>query len=463
MSPFSPKLLTAALCLSTLVLPLPTTASEPVTQIYGDFGGVLWTPPTPPTDDSNNLVAFTTADGTFSTGVNDALLTAAGISFQAMDFAAFPVNNSELIGANLSYVGVPTNWQGQTRGPGTAVDISNLAYYLSDGVHGLDISTVLYNINTRNLTATQAGYETLNYSVSIGSEAAVTDNIPDIIVTQMGNVGTADRFHLTDSNGNQVGTTVSVAFGAVGSLYNQPNTLYSSLTGAYDVTAAAKRVRLLTFKFSDFGLDASNYSDVSGFVHTLSGQSDIAFTAYNRNSVAVNAVDIAVNLATSGLSCPIEAGANGQVTITITNTSDFLASNVPIAIPLPSAVDFSAYTVSFSSGADPASANYDENNGLLSLQSLAANDTATLIIDFTVNDTVAAALNFVASLNTSDFLQSDSEQSNNSSDNDLPVLCPNIEPVPVGPWYLLWLLLTATMVLGLRHLPQSRNPLKRSA
>ncbi len=118
--------------------------------------------------------------------------------------------------------------------------------------------------------------------------------------------------------------------------------LYQSTDGTYAVTAAQKQVRVLTFDFSDFGLDASNFADATDFVHTLSGQSDIAFTAYNRQSTAVNRVDITVNAAVSDLPCPVEAGNSGQLVITVANNSDSLASKVPLNTPLPAQVDVAA-------------------------------------------------------------------------------------------------------------------------
>ncbi|MFV0477640.1 MAG: hypothetical protein ACK5ME_07395 [Parahaliea sp.] len=446
-------------------LAAPVSAMTPITTVYGDFGGSLWSASAGSTnpniiDDSNHLLGFVTSDGTFSTGVNDALLTSSGITYNAQNFTAFPTSNTELIGAGSFLVGIPTNWQGVPRTSGTSTDIADLAFYLTDGSQGLNLSTTLYNINTQNLVSVQPGYETLTYNANINSPSTIADGIPDIIVSQMGDVGSLDRFHFVDSTGNMVGTQVSVNFRLVNPVFSHNNTLYSTTTGNYVTTAISKRARLLTFDVDDFGVNISNYSDVAGFVHTLSGQSDIAFTAYNRTGVQINAVDIAVDISISSLTCPIEAGHTGQLSISLTNTSAISATDIPIEVPLPTNINFLSHTASFSSGTSTGTVSYDPPTGRLTLQSLSAGDRAQIIINFEVGGTLATTENFSATLLTRHFLQDDSNAANNSDTAPLSSLCPatgslTTRPVPVMPVFaqlLIVLMITSAGLLRLSYL-----------
>lgn len=183
----------------------------PANAIYGDFSG-YWTSSTgsvQTTNDSNNLLAFTVTDTgvttTYSTGVNNGTLDTNSVSYVASDFAAFPISNSVFTTAN-ALLGVPKNWTGTIQN-GSASDIvlnsNDLPNtYLSDGEQGLALGTVIFN--------TPSGSR-FGYGLSVLSSSAVTDSIPDIIVTQMGSPSTnQDRFKFVDSSGNTVGSVILV-------------------------------------------------------------------------------------------------------------------------------------------------------------------------------------------------------------------------------------------------------------
>ncbi|WP_165733928.1 hypothetical protein [Polaribacter sp. 20A6] len=81
---------------------------EPVTTVYGDYGGFytssITTDPKVGYDDSNNLLGFKVDGAIYSTGVNDAILSANNITFTSGIFVSFPMpasidyNSTELIG-----------------------------------------------------------------------------------------------------------------------------------------------------------------------------------------------------------------------------------------------------------------------------------------------------------------------------------------------------------------------------
>lgn len=85
------------------------------TALYGDFDGYWFSKDNTntyvTTNDNNNLVGFSQGGVTYSTGVNDAILTSHSISFSAQNYKAFPISitNSSTSGA---LIGIPRNMNG---------------------------------------------------------------------------------------------------------------------------------------------------------------------------------------------------------------------------------------------------------------------------------------------------------------------------------------------------------------
>ena len=266
--------------------------ATPVTGAYGDFGDYWYSSTAAPSaiqpNNHNNLLAFTVNGVTYSTGVNDARLTNDGVTFTAGSYQAF--TPSTLPTPNVStYIGVGTNWEGQpqtatsTTIPGSTAPLSS---YLSDGSKGLDLASAVFNLPAGDI----------KFPVTISaSAAALTGSVPAIVATQMGDPGTSDTFRFVDATGNVVGNPVSVNFSTTPAVGTQSWAFFSAAP-PHDYAAVnsgasgpIRRVRLQSFTLADFGITAANVAQVTGFEQTLSGQSDVAFVAYNNRLITVAA------------------------------------------------------------------------------------------------------------------------------------------------------------------------------
>ncbi len=263
---------------------LQANAQTNVTGIYTDYNG-FWQSAAGNVnsvhpDSSHNLLAFSAGGTTYSTGVNDAVLTTNNVPFSPEEFKALPVASVPPGGL----LGVGNNYGGFSGQPaGTPVPVTNnFASYLMDGIQGLDLGTGIYN--------SPVGAER-KYTVSSANASAIGGS-PDIIINQIGQPPSAtenDILRFYDAAGNTVGNTVTVDVSAlpiVGTgnwkFYQpgNPPTYESGLQGTRDI-------RFLTFDLADFGITAANIGNITGFGHTLSGKSDQAFTAYNSASLVL--------------------------------------------------------------------------------------------------------------------------------------------------------------------------------
>ncbi len=294
------------------------------TTIYGDYNG-YWisqnnTASFVTTQDTNNLIGFNVGGVNYSTGVNNAALTANGIGFTNENYKAFPTSFNTVTTSTNFLIGIPRYVNGvlqnQTNRPSLSCDAS-LGYYLRDGINGLDLSTAVFNIPTQNLTFF------VNVLADI-NPTCIDDNTPDIIVTQVGAPSTNfDVFKFTDINGNTVGVQKDVNFSTVApsgtalwSFYFAGTCPHNYNTGA-GFSGTTRDVRVLTFKLSDFGITLSNYTTAQKFVQVLSGDSDVAFSAYSTNSMSMYCLENAVTSGTAldtkaGISSIARAGANAD-------------------------------------------------------------------------------------------------------------------------------------------------------
>jgi len=267
----------ALLCVTGSV---PVCAQTVLTQVYTDYHG-FWSTSTASAntikpDSSHNLLAFTYNGVTYATGVNNTLLTNNSVSYQSGNYQAFQLPANSLSGAGNAVIGVGNLYGG---GPGNVSPLpvtNNLAQYLSDGIQGLDLGTAVFNIP----------HSDVNYPVNSFNTSAISDNIPDIIVTQVGQppaAGSSDSFRFENSAGDVVGHAVAISLAGIDTLgvgywkfYNPgPTPTYNSgLQGD-------RPLRMVAFRLADFGLTAANAGSIVRFVHTLSGNSDQAFIAYN--------------------------------------------------------------------------------------------------------------------------------------------------------------------------------------
>lgn len=261
-----------------------THAQTPVHQVYSDFGG-FWTSSsssisTTSPNNTHHLIGFRTGTTVWSTGVANSTLTANNIIFSPQNFEAMPAtvsSNGRLLGVGALYGG---------SGCVTAPYGNNASAYLTDGIHGLNLATAIFNSGG-----------TMTYSVSNLTSASIGDGVPDIIITQVGDYtsGTNDRFRFLNSSGAVVGVPVDVDFTHIPKVSNLNWKFYTRGTPPTcgGSTAGNRDFRMLAFDLADLGINASNYSQISRFEHQASSRSDIAFIAYNTFSVEILPITLA--------------------------------------------------------------------------------------------------------------------------------------------------------------------------
>lgn len=290
--------------------------------IFGDFNG-YWTarsktttPPPVVARDNNNLIGFTVGSTTYATGANNkALEDNSGIPAANIikeNYRSFPVSltiptpntaTNFLIGMPRFIDGVE---QTRTLAPSLSCDTS-LGFYLRDGVNGLNLATAVFNIPKQELSFL------VNVLADINPNC-INDDIPDIIVTQVGATASPpnlDVFKFTDSQGVTIGTPKSVDFSGVAAsgqalwnFYsiggrNCPTPYPAYYSGNPEGFSNTMRdIRVLTFKLSDFGITTENFRSAVKFVQILSGESDVAFSAYSTNSMSMYCLENAVTTGT---------------------------------------------------------------------------------------------------------------------------------------------------------------------
>ncbi|RYY59731.1 MAG: hypothetical protein EOO05_12375, partial [Chitinophagaceae bacterium] len=290
-----------------------------VSEIYTDYLG-LWKStsttlnPVKPVN-SNNLLAFTWNGRTFSTGVNDPLLSANLVPFEPKDFRAFPIDavstsGSPLVGYGQLYDGV--NNGASVPPPFTAPATSQfLASLLTDGVKGLDIGSGIANV--------AAGSLRFNLS-SLGIAAsAIDDMVPDVIVTQVAapSPTALDTIYFVDALGAVVGNKLSINHDGIPRVGIWKPDFYSlngTLTAAN--TAADKDMRLWAADLTSFGINAGNVANAVALIYRLNGSSDPAFVAFNVPSISV-ATRLSITTPFSPTIAPACCGGTGNSVSTV--------------------------------------------------------------------------------------------------------------------------------------------------
>lgn len=268
-------------------------AQKPVSRIYSDYAG-FWDSETSAVtkpDNSHNLLAFMwDPDGsgpllpkTFSTGVNNGILSTKGVAFTAGSYIALPVYTIPTPDSD-TYIGVGQMYGGAGNVSPLPVN-NNLVQYLSDGTQGLDLGTALFNI-------------TAGSSISLNTlgivPSSIGDNIPDLIFTQVGTINTTtlpDTFRFANQAGQTIGTPYIVSFNSVPVIGSACWKFYHANTNppTYNANTSnpcTRVIRVLAADWSEFGININNYSQAVQLIQTFSGSSDLAFIgAYNEQSI----------------------------------------------------------------------------------------------------------------------------------------------------------------------------------
>jgi hypothetical protein len=273
-------------------------SAQRVTGIYTDYNG-FWQSrsgainPVKP-QNHHNLLAFTYGSTTYSTGVNNGLLTSNSVSFSAQRYRALPIKTLPVTGSSSYFVGLGQLSDGINNGvnnspsqpfPGNPVSGSVLASFLTDGKKGLNIGTGLTNIPAGTVIEYKLSSNGINPSY-------INDGIPDILFVQIASPSSiGDRMKFVNSSGVTVGNEFvfdlsnSTNFPRVADwmadFYN-PNSTQSS-SGFINTE---RSISALAIDLSALGITAANSSTVAKLVYITSGQSDPAFIAYNEPAMS---------------------------------------------------------------------------------------------------------------------------------------------------------------------------------
>jgi len=361
---------------ATYITPAGTASTAAVTRVISDFGGFWSSIATSSSaalqpNTRHNLTAFRYNGVVYSTNVDDTSLTTNGVAFTPAVFKALssdgitgstPTNAGN---SNLIVLGSMVDGNA-TSGIFTSPAVAGLTVrdVLIDGINGLDLGTGVTNLNNNSVMA---------FDVSNITSSSLTDNTPDILITQIASPSsTVDIYSFVDSSGNVIGNPVGAdlsAIAAVGTcrldLFSLPvNTPYSTAvpSGTWG-SNETRDIRLVAFKFSDFGINSSNASSIAKFKIMPGGDSDPAFIAYNAGSFGIEMPVITIN----PVSQFICVGASGPITFTVTATGSGLTYqwkknnvNIPGAtastytIASPTGVDIASYSVVVSNSSGSA-------------------------------------------------------------------------------------------------------------
>lgn len=377
------------LCCSAIIN-LSLYAQKSVSTIYGDEDGYFEssTSSKQNSTNSNNLIGFT-ADGiTFSTGVNDAILIASGVNFTAQEFQAFTVSGDIDYGsANEAWLGVAAYWGGSLQNNSTSDYINSLnpiipSYFMRDGINGLELGTNFFNIQAQDIIYTD---------IAINTTAGLDDAIPDIIATQTGAPSNKyDTFKFTNSSGVTIGNEISVVFQSIPIVGVTYWTIYrvNSITGVTKSLFAQnspRDLRLLTFELSDFGIDASNLPDVTTFVHHTAGSTDIAFTAFNKESLSFIPVDLVLS---SEVNLPTALCSTNSLEFvtTVYNSGSSNSSGFDVNMPIQAGLNYVSSNAVFSGGA--GSASYNSATNMWIITGLEDGESVELTVDVSVTSLV---------------------------------------------------------------------------
>lgn len=267
----------------------------PTSGVITDFGGFWQTTAAAPTstfpDNSHHLLAITHNDVTYSTGVNNSILTNNGVSYVPATFKALPVAAIAGLapGSGSTYIALAA----KVDGSGSSAYVPGVSAYtikhaLIDGKNGLDLGTGITNLPPSAIMTFQI------YNID-ASKAA--DAEPDIILTQIASpTSSNDVFTFLDAAGNPVGNSFTQDMTLLPKLgtytldlftmaANVPYNTARPFNIAGSGTNTTREIRLVSLNLSDFGINVSNAGTVKALRITPSGNSDYAFIGYNTASV----------------------------------------------------------------------------------------------------------------------------------------------------------------------------------
>ncbi|MET4579921.1 IPTL-CTERM sorting domain-containing protein [Ottowia thiooxydans] len=315
-----------------LSLSATIVTATPVTRIQGKQGSAVWTTSTtaPATATvSTELLSFTTGTGasavTYSTGLDNGMLVPG--SFTPANFQAF-VPLATGLTANASTL---TAW---ANGMVVQTPYPNLTWFLSDGTQGLELGTAIFN----------APSQSLNFPITIPSSASLS--VPAILTTQVGDPGTTDTYYFVNSSNVMIGTPISVSYGSVASVGNLSWKFFTATGGTSAQPPGLRPLRMQSYTLADFGLNASTVGSAAAFRQVLSGQSDLAFVAYNRDLLAIKAPDLSIDLTNLPTAIVLGASYSGSFACTNIGANSATVGTSCTLSGLPAGLSVGACTIS---------------------------------------------------------------------------------------------------------------------
>ncbi|MBH1964486.1 MAG: IPTL-CTERM sorting domain-containing protein [Comamonadaceae bacterium] len=315
-----------------LSLSAATVTATPVTRIQGKQESSVWTTSTAAPGTATvgtELLSFTTGTGasavTYSTGLNNGMLAPG--SYTPANFQAFVplatglTANSSTLTAWASGMAVPTPYP-------------NLTWFLSDGAQGLELGTAIFN----------APSQTLSFPITIPSSAGL--NTPAILTTQVGDPGTTDTYYFVNSSNVMIGNAVSVSYGSVAAVGNLSWKFFTATGGTSAQPPGTRPLRMQSYTLADFGLNASTVGSAAAFRQVLSGQSDLAFVAYNRDLLAIKAPDLSIDLANLSGSILLGSPYSGSFACTNIGANSATVGTSCTISGLPAGLSVGACTIS---------------------------------------------------------------------------------------------------------------------
>ena len=291
----------------------------PVTGLRGEYNGALFSSGDPSVsstipDMTVNLVGFRYNNILYSTGVNDNLLS--GTTFTAKKFRALPLIDYALVkgtgtnpAVNLVLVGsladnnasVAVISPAASGPPALPARYPNLNGYnissparikemLEDGKKGLDLSTGIANISAGGMIEA-----ILDIPMIISK---LNDGVPDFIVSQIATPSASglDRIEFLNASGTVLSSTSIDTSNStkVPHLATFRFDLYQpDFSGVYETgtpapaTSGTRQIRLLAFNFSEFGITSANVGQIRKMRYIFGGTSDVAFLAFDEESVPI--------------------------------------------------------------------------------------------------------------------------------------------------------------------------------
>lgn len=265
------------------------------------------------------MIGFTVNGTTYSTGVNDALLTTNSVNFVAGTYKALkptplatkPTPESSLV------IGLARDLPAPAPVPFTNPD--QYLTYLDDGPNGLELATALFNSPAQKLL----------FPVIIPASADLA--APYLVTTLVGSNNKVDKYRFVDSNGATIGTEVSVlpSGGDIATfswIYYRVNGTLANGPGGFLQAPGENKLRMRVYNLSDFQVPPNRHADIAALELALNGESDISFVAYNTKLLPPAAPDMAIDL--SGMPAVLSQGAPYSGSFTCTNKGAAAASAV---------------------------------------------------------------------------------------------------------------------------------------